>query len=71
MIVVWVMIDGRGWAHEFWDIDGEIVGIGLEKGGFLNFAGAGVCEIGRRRGVIVRHSVGRIMLDRVHGGGHR
>jgi hypothetical protein len=31
MIVVWVMIDGRGWAHEFWDIDGEIVGIGLRR----------------------------------------
>jgi hypothetical protein len=37
-----VMVDGRDWTHEFWNIDGEIVGVRLKERCFLNFAGSGV-----------------------------
>jgi hypothetical protein len=61
-----MMIDGRDRAHEFWNIDGEIVGVGLKKRCFLNFAGSGVCRIHRKKEVIVRLSVRRIKLHGVH-----
>jgi hypothetical protein len=61
-----VMIDGRDWTHEFWNIDGEIVGVRLKDRCFLNFAGSGVCRIHRKKEVIVRLSVRRIKLHGVH-----
>jgi hypothetical protein len=38
--VVSIVVDGRDRCHEFWNVDGVIVGIRLKKGGFLDFVGS-------------------------------
>jgi hypothetical protein len=66
VVIVGVMVNDRDLAHEFWDIDGEVVGVRLKKRSFLNFAGTGICSIRSDEGGAVRLSVGRINLHRVH-----